>query len=439
MLPSSGIYGFGSDGAQYFAVTENNGIFGYRIDSDGNPIDDSPKKLLDKPYLGYVLVAGNTAPAANLRTFTAVARTDTGFALLRMRSATGAVLAPILVDTNNKYAYPNLLAGDGTNLVLGWAQQTVGPDTEFWTARFEPTAGTLSNKKVSPFERLGSISFDGTSYVEMWQAAEYKANMRRLDTSFSLVDASGGLPLPTYSDAHGSNHYGRTLLVSSEYVPQDLGSRLVGYLIDNDLAPGDPDDAPVTCLPDSQGGAGGEGGAGGAGGDDGGGGTLNGGTSNGGSQTGGGTVGTSGGAGGDAAEAGAANGGVATGGEPNGAGAPATGDAGEPSVNGGTPGGGAAGSSAGTTTEGGVPSTSGSATNVAGTTSAGASNETSGTKDASGCGCRATPETPTQPWALALSVVAVLLRRRKNEGERIAAPARCDGERPARRPGAATL
>jgi MYXO-CTERM domain-containing protein len=307
-------------------------------------------------------------------------------------------------------------------MVLGWAQQAGAQDPEFWTGLFDPTSGALTDKKKQAFDYLGGLSFDGTSYLEMWQGANYTGNFRRLDTSFALVDPSVGIALPLNADAHDSNRYGRSLVVGSEYRAEDLGTRLVGHFIDNELAPGDPDAAPVTCIPENAGGEGGVNGEGGVGGDNGGtGGTSTGGT---------GTAGTSSGG---ASDAGAANGGEvgAGGAETTGAGGEAAGGAGEPNQPGGAPavgGAGTAGSAAGGTSggvsAGNAGSVSGGATSgasaggvaTAGAAVGGTSSVASppGSKDSGGCGCRVAHSNAASPWAIALGALALLRRRKRS-------------------------
>jgi len=438
--------GLTADDAQYFAVVAPNsgqGLFGYRLDVDGRPIDAAPVKLIDD-YLGYaVALGGNDEPIPSQRTFVALTKTQTGIAILRMRSGTGAALAPILVDTAD-HAYPNLVKTDGTNMVLGWNQQVPGADQDPWTALFDPTSGALTDKHKLPFARLGPVSFDGTSYVEVWQDPDATGYVRRLDTSFALIDPSAGTVMPTEGSEHDSNRFGRTLMVAAEYRAEELGTRLVGRFIDNELAPSNPSAAPVTCVPENVGGAGGEGGVGGEGGQTAGtAGTSSGGTGTAGTSTGGtATAGTSSVGG----EAGASLGGEGSGGsepqvggaaganEPGGSSGAPAGDGGEPSL-GGTPSAGGTAAS-GSSTGGVAGSNSGQAGAGAGTSanagsgaggnsspnagSSGADAGSSGSappKTDSGCGCRVVSSSNGggAPWTLAFGALALLrLRRRRS-------------------------
>jgi MYXO-CTERM domain-containing protein len=403
LLQDQSLYAVTSDGNQYFALTtQGNAVNGYRIDLDGNPIDSPSKQLLPE-HTGFLAAGANDELPASMRTFTALARTPTGFAVLRMRSATGAVLAPIPVDLASD-AMPNMVATDGTNMVLGWNQAGAPSEVDAWTALFDPTTGTLTNKKKWAVPGVAGLAFDGASYVQLLQWVDHTNTVRRFDPALAQLDAGNGFDVPVpINPVHASNRYGRTLFVAAEYNAKDLGTRLVGYFVDNELAPSDPDNAPVTCFPSNEGGSGGEGGLGGGTGQAGEGGTAGtsvGGTGNAGTSPGGADAGGTDGGGADSGgtDSGGTDSGGADGGGAPSSGAPSGGVASAGANN-------AAGQNEGGSSNGGSSSTAGSST--------AGSDGNEGSDDSSGCGCRTTPSTPKAPWALLLLGASALVRRRR--------------------------
>lgn len=415
------IYGLVGDGERYYLMTSKGAppVSGYRLDADGNALDAPQTLLADGFGTG---LAVDTTPTPDKRTFVVFGRNSTDVLAVRVRAATGSVLAPVTVDhpPTSGSASLSVVSSDGTNMLLAWDRYIDNQTpNEVWGASFNPTNGAVSGAKKLA-NSVHFLTFDGTSHLDWW--ADVKQFVRRLDGSFGSDDPAGGVPLmPAYDSVIASNAHGRSLVAQVGYKPEELGSVYVGRFVDNELSNDDPEAVPSNCVTS---GVGGEGGAGGEGG------VAAGGTSG----SGGTSAGTS--SGGTVSEAGASLGGASDG---NG-GEPAAGAPSDPNVGGsagtagsGTAGSGTGGAAAGTTTGG--ASTGGGSNNVggsagtaggpsAGTSSggsdAGGADGSAGTtsqpgsdsKNSSGCGCRLAPSSPSAPWHLLLGLLVFARRRR---------------------------
>jgi MYXO-CTERM domain-containing protein len=401
------------DGERYYAVSGPNssGITGYRLDLEGVVLD-APQPLVSDETAYTLAVSANPLAAADQKAFVVLTQTAEDVLMFRVRSGTGQMLGSQTVSTTDLCCgnYYAVLSSDGTNVKMLWHdnENQIGA----WGATINPATGVISDKKSLPITTQDSLwTFDGTHHVEVWN--NQTALGRRFDNALSSPDPLDGFELPLKrAERYASNRYGRTLAVYAPYKPEHLGVVPAGYFMDNDLATGDPDSAPASCVSAGEGGAGGDNG--------------------GGAGTGGSSI-SEGGMAGAEAIGGGDGGGLSGGGGENeggaGSGGP-TGAAGEPDT-GGSDGGGTAGATsagsgnagtpmagagtAGTSSRGGNGGTS---SNEGGAMSTAGAGPSASPENDSGCGCRVAPSSTTAPWHLLLGALVLLRRRRIPFGTR---------------------
>jgi hypothetical protein len=402
------------------------GIRALRLDSGAVPVDADPIVLTSTVSWDYVLLA-DTFPPADRKTFLLAYQSDGRVFSRRLRSASGAVIEPV-IDLGPGYDIYG--ASDGSSLLLDYvkgSRQAAG--------FVDATAGTWLNEPTT-FDwwtvSLGTRQtwFDGASYVLLTQTAA-EQGIRRLDAS--LLPLEPAAPLrgllavqnqgAPYILAAASNGSGKSLLVDCEPDPVRLGIATKGRWLVNDGEPG----------------AGGEGGQGGA---------STGGVSTGGTPTGGasaagegaGGANTGGTRAGGASAGGANTAGASVGGEDTDGGASGGargGEGGRGNVTGGTNGesGGVGGDAAeggnldGGRSTGGRASSGGSGASANGGRAGSGGAGTAGTAAAAaagnqaapadGCNCRQTRSggTPNPLWSFVLVALVYLRRERRGRGD----------------------
>jgi hypothetical protein len=424
-----------------------------RLNADGTFIDAAPivVSAVSDVMRGPV-IAVDTQPPAAMRTFLIAWWEGGQVVARRLRAELGAVTASTTVAA---VAYSNgvdlRVTSDARQFFLSWYD---GGDGTLGSARVRGTAvDALSGLPTlaAPIELgaggLGSLTFDGSSFVAFWyvgqelRAGRVSPTGTKLDGEGVVVDVSTTL----LSHAAGGAPFGRTLTAFRVQDVPSFSQLYGGRFIDNELGPGVSGRAPACGAGGTGGGGGGGrggasgasgvGGAGGVGGTGGagtggiagaaGGNLGSGGAGAGGASGGGGTlgrggagggVGGMGGAGGSLGAAGGGGGGRAGTGGGSGIGGAGTGGIG--GTVGGSIGGASGSSGSGGASTGGRAGTG--AVGTGGVTTADAATDASTGAAESGCGC-ATGQTPAgEGTALVFVGLMLVIARRSSRRNRVA-------------------
>ncbi|HLK35749.1 MAG TPA: MYXO-CTERM sorting domain-containing protein [Polyangiaceae bacterium] len=263
------------DGQNYFVDWwEGQNLEAARVGGSNLAVIDSTPILLASEAVGNGRSAVSMAvdkPTDPMRTLLAVwdqsvnvagAGTESQTTAVRVRPATGAVL-----DANSPLALrlapgagPGALATDGTYFVLFWTQ-FVGDSSTDWSlygSRLDPQTAAVLDKTGSqdglllidsPTVDLGSLVWDGRSYVALWAVAPPPGATRldlaaaRFTSGLTLLDpppSAGGFPLHPQAEndgmgmaTTGGGHSFAVYPVPVTAIGQ-LGQHIHGRFIDDD-------------------------------------------------------------------------------------------------------------------------------------------------------------------------------------------------------------